>query len=85
MDRVIKACGSRKEPAPCRVLQSSPSLPRKLNGGQFKKTLALTTMVLPGAIWYLLLRYLPMGGIVMSFLDYKLPTRKDPLPGQSVP
>lgn len=57
-----------------------PSLPRKLNGGQFKKTLALTTMVLPGAIWYLLLRYLPMGGIVMSFLDYKLPTRKIPFP-----
>ena len=55
-------------------------LPRKLNGGQFKKTLALTTMVLPGAIWYLLLRYLPMGGIVMSFLDYKLPTRKIPFP-----
>ena len=80
MDRVIKACGSRKEPAPCRVLQSSRPLPRKLNGGQFKKTLALTTMVLPGAIWYLLLRYLPMGGIVMSFLDYKLPTRKIPFP-----
>ena len=57
-----------------------PSLPRKLNGGQFKKTLALTTMVLPGAVWYLLLRYLPMGGIVMSFLDYKLPTRKIPFP-----
>lgn len=57
-----------------------PSLPRKANGGQFKKTLALTTMVLPGAIWYLLLRYLPMGGIVMSFLDYKLPTRKIPFP-----
>lgn len=57
-----------------------PSLPRKLNGGQFQKTLALTTMVLPGALWYLLVRYLPMGGIVMSFLDYKLPTRKIPFP-----
>lgn len=55
-------------------------LPRKLNGGQFQKTLALTTMVLPGALWYLLVRYLPMGGIVMSFLDYKLPTRKIPFP-----
>ena len=52
-------------------------LPRKLNGGQFQKNLALTTMVLPGALWYLLLRYLPMGGIVMSFLDYKLPTAMD--------
>ena len=44
------------------------------------KTLALMTMVLPGAVWYLLLRYLPMFGIVMSFLDYRLPTRKMPFP-----
>ncbi len=44
------------------------------------KTLALLTMVLPGFIWYLLLRYLPMFGIVMSFLDYRLPTRKTPFP-----
>ncbi len=44
------------------------------------KTLALTTMVLPAAVWYLLIRYLPMFGIVMSFLDYRLPTRKMPFP-----
>ncbi len=37
-----------------------------------KKTLVLITMVLPGAIWLLFLRYLPMFGIVLSFLDYKI-------------
>ena len=39
-----------------------------------KKTLILTTMVLPGAIWLLLLRYLPMFGIVMAFKDFKFYT-----------
>ena len=45
-----------------------------------KKTFWLTTMMLPAAIWLLLIRYLPMFGIMMSFLDYKLPTRKVPFP-----
>ena len=36
-----------------------------------KKTFALTTMVAPGAIWLLLLRYLPMFGIVLAFKDYR--------------
>ena len=44
------------------------------------KTLWLTTMMLPAAIWLLLIRYLPMFGIAMSVLDYKLPTRKVPFP-----
>jgi putative aldouronate transport system permease protein len=39
------------------------------------KTLVLTTMALPGAIWLLLLRYLPMFGIVLSFQDYKIYTK----------
>ncbi len=38
-----------------------------------KKTLALTLMVLPGAIWLLLIRYLPMFGIILAFKDYKMP------------
>lgn len=37
-----------------------------------KKTFLLLTMVAPGAIWLLLLRYLPMFGIVMAFQDYKI-------------
>ena len=45
-----------------------------------KKTFWLTTMMLPVTIWLLVIRYLPMFGIMMSFLDYKLPTRKVPFP-----
>jgi len=37
-----------------------------------KKALILTTMVAPGAIWLILLRYLPMFGIVLAFQDYKI-------------
>ena len=57
--------------------KSAPSL---LTSGRFskaKKTLMLLTMVAPGAIWLLLLRYLPMGGIVLAFKNYKI-YPKDP-------
>lgn len=37
-----------------------------------KKQLALLTMVLPGTIWFLLLRYIPMGGILLAFKDYSV-------------
>ena len=37
-----------------------------------KKTLALLTMVAPTAIWLVLLRYLPIGGIVLAFKNYKI-------------
>ncbi|MEG1958106.1 MAG: ABC transporter permease subunit [Acetivibrio sp.] len=37
-----------------------------------KKTLLLLTMVAPGAIWLILLRYLPMCGIAIAFKDYKI-------------
>lgn len=37
-----------------------------------KKTLMLLTMVAPGALWLLLLRYLPMGGIILAFKNYKI-------------
>ncbi|TCL58047.1 carbohydrate ABC transporter membrane protein 1 (CUT1 family) [Kineothrix alysoides] len=40
-----------------------------------KKTFMLLTMVAPGAIWLILLRYLPMFGIVMAFQDYKIYTK----------
>ncbi len=42
-----------------------------------KKTLLLTSMVLPGVIWLILLRYLPMVGIVLAFKDYRV-YPKDP-------
>ena len=44
---------------------------------KWKKTLMLLTMVAPGAIWLLLLRYLPMGGIILAFKNYKI-YPKDP-------
>ncbi|WP_026653475.1 ABC transporter permease [Butyrivibrio proteoclasticus] len=37
-----------------------------------KKTLLLTSMVLPGALWFFFLRYLPMVGIVLAFKNYKV-------------
>lgn len=52
--------------------------PRRLAPGHLakhKKTLVLLTMVAPAAIWLLLLRYLPMGGIVLAFKDYKINPR----------
>lgn len=36
-----------------------------------KKTLLLLSMVAPGAIWFLFLRYIPMVGILIAFKDYK--------------
>ena len=42
-----------------------------------KKTLMLLSMVAPGALWLLLLRYLPMGGIILAFKNYKI-YPKDP-------
>ena len=42
-----------------------------------KKTLMLLTMVAPGALWLLLLRYLPMGSIILAFKNYKI-YPKDP-------
>ena len=36
-----------------------------------KKTFWLTTMMLPGAVWLLLIRYLPMFGIVIAFKNYR--------------
>jgi len=44
---------------------------RRLPSARRKKTFWLTTMVLPGAVWLLLIRYLPMFGIVIAFKDYR--------------
>lgn len=37
-----------------------------------KKSLILCTMALPGVIWLILLRYLPMFGVVLAFKDYRI-------------
>jgi putative aldouronate transport system permease protein len=46
-----------------------------------KKIFALTMMMMPGFIWLLLIRYLPMFGIVMSFQDYTINYRNPSLLG----
>jgi putative aldouronate transport system permease protein len=50
---------------------------KEINGGfsTRKKTFLLLTMVAPGVIWLLLLRYLPMFGIIIAFKDYKIYTK----------
>ncbi|MFV0342150.1 MAG: ABC transporter permease [Anaerocolumna sp.] len=48
---------------------------RSLKFAKNKKTLILLSMVAPGAIWLLLLRYLPMFGIVIAFKEYKIYTK----------
>ncbi len=40
-----------------------------------KKTLMLLTMVAPVSIWLILLRYIPMAGIVLAFKQYKVYTK----------
>jgi len=40
-----------------------------------KKTLILLSMIAPGAIWLILLRYLPMFGIIIAFKNYKIFTK----------
>lgn len=56
----------------CTVAQLAPrKRAASLLGGRRKKTLLLLSMAAPGAIWLLLLRYLPMFGIVMAFKNYR--------------
>lgn len=43
---------------------------QRKQGGR-KKTLLLLSMAAPGAVWLILLRYLPMFGIVIAFKNYK--------------
>ncbi|MDF2871443.1 MAG: binding-protein-dependent transport system inner rane component [Anaerocolumna sp.] len=60
------------------MLKLTAGAGEKLKGlTKYKKTLVLLSMVAPGAIWLILLRYLPMFGIVIAFKEYKIYT-KDP-------
>ena len=43
--------------------------------GKTKKTLLFISMVFPGAIWFFLLRYIPMAGMILAFKDYKVYVR----------
>ncbi len=46
--------------------------PLGLKNKNVKKNLMLLTMVAPTAIWLILLRYIPMAGIVIAFKKYKV-------------
>ena len=43
----------------------------KLFSRRNKKIWTITLMMMPGTIWLILLRYIPMGGIIMAFQDYR--------------
>jgi len=52
----------------------NPRVPRRftsMSSSRRKKALLLGSMAAPGALWLLLLRYLPMFGIVLAFKDYR--------------
>ena len=48
-----------------------------------KKTLTITLMMLPGALWLLVLRYIPMAGAIIAFQDYR-PYPANPTPINNV-
>ena len=57
-----------------KAVEGSVMQPLTLNSkrsAKFKKTIAITMMMLPGAIWLLVIRYLPMIGVVMAFQNHR--------------
>ncbi len=59
-----------------RLPETNPSArPNRYRFSKYKKTLVLLTMAAPTAIWLLLMRYLPMGGIILAFKEYKVNPR----------
>ena len=58
-----------------KALKEAPNRPASGRFAKHKKTLVLLTMVAPAAIWLLLLRYLPMGGVILAFKNYKINPR----------
>lgn len=59
------------------IMSKSLGKTKKSSGGTVKrkKTLLLISMIAPGAIWLILLRYLPMFGVLIAFKDYKIFTK----------
>ena len=45
---------------------------KRKRAGHSKKQAALLLMALPGAAWFVLLRYIPMAGILLAFKDYSV-------------
>lgn len=58
---------------------SNATVKRSRSRHNRKKNLMLTLMVLPTAIWFVLLRYIPMFGIAIGFKNYKIYTKSPSL------
>lgn len=53
-------------------LAAAQPKPVKKRYAQRKKTLLLLSMASPGIIWFLLLRYLPMFGVILAFKEFRI-------------
>src|SRR5699024_9655609 len=59
-------------PAPASPTGGAPLTPRRRSlGATLWKHRALYLMTLPGIAYFLVFKYLPMGGLIISFQDYK--------------
>lgn len=58
-------------------LAAAQPKPTRKKQAQRKKTLLLMSMVAPGALWLILLRYLPMFGIVLAFKEFTMRPRQN--------
>ena len=55
------------------TLRTGSAFSRWLRGfAGYKKHLALTLMFLPTVIYFIIFKYIPMGGIVIAFKNYKI-------------
>ncbi|AIQ32248.1 sugar ABC transporter permease [Paenibacillus sp. FSL R10-2771] len=56
-------------------MESNPSMARKKRSGHsllsLKRNKLLYLMILPGFVYFVIFKYLPMGGLVISFQDYQ--------------
>lgn len=57
------------------VMESNPSMARKKRSGHsllsLKRNKLLYLMILPGFVYFVIFKYLPMGGLVISFQEYQ--------------
>lgn len=57
------------------VMESNPSMARKKRSGHsllsLQRNKLLYLMILPGFVYFVIFKYLPMGGLVISFQDYQ--------------
>ncbi|MEG2381243.1 MAG: ABC transporter permease subunit [Oscillospiraceae bacterium] len=62
--------GKTKEVEKVEVQKNKKSPLNFIFSGKHSKTIQLTLMALPGALFFILFRYLPMAGLTIAFKDY---------------